>query len=161
MVSPCGSTCSEITGFALGLWAAFGLAVLVWRRLTNRRIAAVTTGMDLVVLGIIAVQVITGLWIAAGYRWGSFWGMSVFVPYIRSVLTLQPEPALVAPLPFILKTHVVAFWAFLAVFPFTRLVHIITLPLGYLTRPWQRVIRTQREPGVYHPSSDKPLERTW
>jgi nitrate reductase gamma subunit len=151
----------EITGFALGLWAAFGIGVLIWRRLSNRRVAAVTSRMDLVVLAIIAVQVITGLWIAAGYRWGSFWGMGVFVPYIRSLLTLQPEPELVAPLPFILKAHVVAFWVFLAVFPFTRLVHIITLPLGYLTRPWQRVIRMQREPGVYTPASDKPLERTW
>jgi nitrate reductase gamma subunit len=25
-------------------------------------------------------------------------------------------------------------------FPFTRLVHLITVPLGYLRRPWQIVI---------------------
>lgn len=149
----------EITGFALGLWAAFGLGVLIYRRVTNRRVAAVTTPMDLLVLGIIGVQIATGLWIAFGYRWGSFWGTGVFVPYVRSLLALDPRPELVAPLPFILKAHVVAFWAFLLVFPFTRLVHIVTVPLGYLTRPWQRVIRTQREPAVYHPASDKPLER--
>ncbi len=64
-----------------------------------------------------------------------------------------------APLPFILKAHVVAFWAFLVVFPFSRLVHIITVPLGYFTRPWQRVVRNAREPGVYHPTQDRPLER--
>ncbi len=149
----------EITGAALGVWAGIGLAVLIYRRLTNRRVAAVTTPMDLVVLGIIAVQIITGLWIAIGYRWGSFWGTSVFVPYIRSLLTLDPRPELVAPLPFILKAHVVAFWAFLVVFPFSRLVHIITVPLGYFTRPWQRVVRNAQEPAVYHPTQERPLER--
>jgi hypothetical protein len=35
----------------------------------------------------------------------------------------------------------------------------VTVPLGYLTRPWQKVVRLRREPYVYHPSSDKPLER--
>ncbi|HSF86170.1 MAG TPA: respiratory nitrate reductase subunit gamma [Acidimicrobiia bacterium] len=149
----------EITGFGLGLWAAFGVGVLIYRRLSNRRVAAVTTPMDLVVLAVIAVQIITGLWIAFGYRWGSFWGPGVFTPYVRSLFVLDPRVDLVAPLPFILKTHVVAFWAFLLVFPFTRLVHIITVPLGYLFRPWQKVIRTSREPGVYHPASDRPLER--
>lgn len=149
----------EISGFALGLWAAFGITILIYRRFSNRRVGAVTTPMDLVVLGIIAVQIVTGLWIAVGYRWGSFWGTEVFVPYVRSLFVLDPRPELVAPLPFILKTHVVAFWAFLLVFPFTRLVHIITLPLGYLFRPWQKVVRNSRQPYVYHPGADRPLDR--
>ena len=81
------------------------------------------------------------------------------MPYVRSLFTLDPRVDLVAPLPFVVKTHVVAFWAFLVVFPFSRLIHIITLPLNYLTRPWQRVIREVPEPAVYHPAADRPLER--
>lgn len=149
----------EITGFALGVWAAIGLSILIHRRLTNRRVAAVTTKMDLVVLAIIAVQIATGLWIAVGYRWGSFWGTGVFVPYIRSLAFFDPRPELVAPLPFILKAHVVSFWAFLLVFPFTRLVHIITVPLGYLTRPWQRTKFGSDEPYGHAPRSSRPLDR--
>ncbi|MDH3248691.1 MAG: respiratory nitrate reductase subunit gamma [Acidimicrobiia bacterium] len=149
----------EITGFALGAWAAVGLGILIHRRLTNRRVAAVTTKMDLVVLGIIAVQIVTGLWIAAGYRWGSFWGTGVFVPYVRSLFLLDPRPELVAPLPFILKAHVVSFWAFLLVFPFTRLVHIITVPLGYLTRPWQKTIYAGEQPYGHAPQARKQLDR--
>jgi len=38
------------------------------------------------------------------------------------------------------KVHVLAFFAFLAVFPFSRLVHIITLPVQYLFRPWQKIV---------------------
>lgn len=149
----------EATGLALAVWALFGVSVLVVRRLTSPRVRAVTTPMDVVVLVLILAQVITGIWIAVGYRWGSFWGTSVFVPYVRSLLVLQPRPELVEPLPMVLQAHALLFFVFLAVFPFSRLVHIVTVPFGYLTRPWQKVVRMRREPFVYHPGSDTPLER--
>jgi nitrate reductase gamma subunit len=149
----------EATGLALGMWAGFGLIVLLWRRLENRRIRSVTSPMDLVVLVVLAVQITTGLWIAMGYRWGSYWGTAVLVPYVRSILTLSPDASYVEPLPFVVQLHVFAFWVFVAVFAFSRLVHIITLPLGYLLRPWQRVVRNSDEPAVYHPGFDRPIER--
>ena len=68
-------------------------------------------------------------------------------------------PPVVPPLPFVLQLHAFSFFVFLAVFPFSRLVHIVTLPLGYLTRPWQKVVRMNREPYVYQPDSDQPMER--
>ncbi|HSR45513.1 MAG TPA: respiratory nitrate reductase subunit gamma [Acidimicrobiia bacterium] len=135
----------EITGFALGIWALGGLVVLAHRRLTSRRVRVVTTRMDFVVLTLIFAQIVTGLWIAAGYRWGSFWGTGVFAPWIWSLLTLRPRPELVANLPLVLQTHVTLFWLFLVVFPFTRLVHIITVPFQYLLRPWQLVRWVRRE----------------
>jgi nitrate reductase gamma subunit len=149
----------EVSGLALALWAAFGLVVLAGRRLGSGRVRAVTTPMDLVVLLVLAVQVASGIWIALGYRWGSFWGTAVFTPYLWSLLTLRPRPELVVSLPFILQAHVVCFFVFLTLFPFTRLVHILTLPLGYLTRPWQRVIRNRMEPGVYREAAPEVMER--
>lgn len=149
----------EATGLALGLWALFGAVVLILRRIQVPRIRAVTSPMDGVVLALLFAQILTGVWIAIGYRWGSYWGTSVFVPYIRSLLTLSPRPELVEPLPIVLKTHALLFFAFLAVFPFSRLVHMITLPLNYLTRPWQKVIRTSPEPYVYQPANDELVNR--
>ncbi len=149
----------EITGLALALWAAAGIAILIWRRLSTPRIRAVTQKMDLVVLGIVAVQIVTGIWIAVGYRWGSFWGTSVMVPYVRSLFSMHPQPEFIDPLPFVLKLHVFTFFAFLAAFPFSRLVHIITLPLGYTYRPWQRVVRMRRDPDAYHGASKEVLNR--
>ncbi len=150
----------EATGLALGLWAAFGIFMLAYRRHTNSRVKAVTSPMDHLIVLIIGAQIVTGIWIAVGYRWGSFWGTSVFVPYVRSILVFDPKPEYVDPLPFVLQTHAFLFWVFLAVFSFSRLVHIITLPLGYLTRPWQKVVRMRETPAVYHPAAEKPLERT-
>lgn len=150
----------EITGLALAAWAGFGLAVLLYRRFRSPRIRRVTRWTDLLVLAIIGAQIVTGMWMAAGYRWGSFWGTAVMVPYVRSLITLSPDSGYIEPLPLVLKLHVLGFFAFVAVLPFTRLVHIFTLPLGYLTRPWQRVVANRRTPAVFHPAADKPLERS-
>lgn len=130
----------EITGLALALWTLGGLLVLLYRRLSNRRILAVTRPTDVIVLLLLLVSILTGILTAVMYRYGSFWFPSVFTPYLWSIFTLRPRPELVADLPFWIQLHVFNFWLLLAVFPFTRLIHIITVPLGYLWRPWQLVI---------------------
>lgn len=135
----------EITGFALAGWALGGMIILIYRRLTSRRVQVVTSKMDVVILILVFAQIITGMWIALGYRFGSFWGTSVFVPYVWSLITLRPRPELVAPLPIVLQLHAALFWVFLMAFPFSRLVHIVTVPLPYLTRPWQKVVWVRRD----------------
>jgi nitrate reductase gamma subunit len=134
----------EITGLALGIWATVGLLILVWRRLSEKRIKVVTTPMDLVVLALLLISAVTGILIATLYRFGSYWFTGVFTPYLWSILTLSPRPELVAPLPWLIKLHVLNFFVLLAVFPFSRLVHIATYPIGYLLRPWQIVIWARR-----------------
>lgn len=136
----------EITGLALGTWATIGMLILLWRRLSSRKVRAVTSPMDLVVLALLLVSGISGLLIATAYRFGSYWFTGVFTPYLLSILTLQPRVELVAPLPWIIKLHVVNFFVLLIVFPFSRLVHIVTYPVGYLLRPWQLVISGRRSP---------------
>ncbi len=149
----------EMTGLALALWAAFGITMLFIRRHGDARIRRVSTPMDTIVLVIIGTQIVTGIWIAVGYRWGSYWGTGVFVPYVRSLFTFRPEPDYVAPLPIVLKLHVLSFFAFLAVFPFTRLVHIITLPLQYLFRPWQKVIANREPPSPGYVSNHRRIRQ--
>jgi nitrate reductase gamma subunit len=130
----------ELTGLALSLWALVGLGILLWRRLSDRRVRMVTTPMDLVVLVLVIVSALTGILVATLYRFGITWFSVIFAPYLTSLLTFQPAVGLVSPLPWIIKLHVVNFFLLLIAFPFSRLVHIITYPLGYLIRPWQIVI---------------------
>ena len=130
----------EATGLALAFWAAFGIFVLIYRRVTDAKVQTVTTKMDIVVLTVVATQILTGIWVAIGHRWGSYWGTSTLSPYIWSLASFQPEIGFVSPMPLAVKIHIVCFFIFVAIFPFSRLVHIITLPLQYLFRPWQKVV---------------------
>lgn len=130
----------ELTGIGLGIWALAGLLILAWRRLTEKRVRMVTSPMDVVVLILVFVSTLSGVLVATLYRFGSAWFTVVFTPYLLSIVTFQPNVSLVAPLPWLIKLHVVNFFILLAVFPFSRLIHIITYPLLYLIRPWQIVI---------------------
>jgi len=149
----------EITGTMLALWALAGLVLLLYRRLTNRRILAVTHHTDVIVLLLLGVSVVSGILTSVMYRFGSYWFPSVLTPYLWSIFTLRPRPELVADLPFWIQLHVFSFWLLLAVFPFTRLIHIVTLPLGYLWRPWQIVIwiRKHRRPATPAPKPQTTL----
>ena len=89
----------ELTGLALGIWALVGLCILLWRRLSEKRVQSVTTPMDLVVLGLIILSALTGVLIATLYRFGTSWFAVIFTPYLLSLLTLQPNLSLVTPLP--------------------------------------------------------------
>ena len=136
----------EVTGLVLALWSLVGVLILILRRITVANIRAVTLPTDMVVLLLLLLSVYTGIATATGYRFGSAWFTGVFSPYLWSILTLQPRPELVAPLPWTIQLHVFNFFILLAIFPFTRLIHIITYPLSYLFRPWQIVVwvREQR-----------------
>jgi nitrate reductase gamma subunit len=130
----------EISGFALGLWSLVGVLILLFRRVSASYVRAVTTPMDMIILLLVLVSTLTGVLTASGYRFGSTWFTGVFTPYLWSLLILQPRPELVAPLPWVIQLHVINNFLILAVFPFSRLIHILTWPLGYLFRPWQIVV---------------------
>lgn len=130
----------EITGLLFGLLALVGIVSLIVRRFTSARIRAVTSWMDVVVLLVLLVQVVLGVYTALFYRWGSSWYATSAVPYLRSLFILQPDLKMIAPLPMVVKAHILNAFIFLAVFPFSRLVHMLVVPIQYLWRPYQLVI---------------------
>lgn len=143
----------EGTGFAFGALVFVGLGALIYRRITNRRVRAVTTPMDVVIEALLLAQVILGLWIALGYRWGSSWFAADLTPYLWSLLTLSPETEAVFALPWVVKLHIAGAFLILLMVPFTRLVHFVVAPLHYITRPYQKVVwnwdrRAIRDPGT-------------
>lgn len=130
----------EVTGLAFGLLALFGLLTLIYRRLTNVRVKALTSSWDVLLLIVLLIQVVTGLTNAILYRWGSNWYASSAVPWMWSVLALNPNVEYVANLPLLTKVHAINAMLLVALVPFTRLVHLIVInPYKYLVRPYQVV----------------------
>lgn len=141
----------EMSAFIFGVTVFVGLVLLIIRRLTNARIRAVTTKTDVFIEGLLLAQVILGLWIALGYRWGASWFAADLSPYLWSLLALAPETAAVFALPWVIKLHILGAFVLMFMVPFSRLVHFIVAPLHYLVRPYQQVMwnwdrKTIRDP---------------
>ncbi|MCZ7545966.1 MAG: respiratory nitrate reductase subunit gamma [Anaerolineae bacterium] len=134
----------ELVGLALGLLALVGMALLIARRLYNARIRSVTSLLDWVLLAVLLAQVALGVWVALFYRWGSAWYLSSITPWLRSLTVLQPQIDAVVVLPLVVKLHALGGFVIIALFPFTRLVHLIVFPLAYLWRAPQVVIWNRR-----------------
>jgi nitrate reductase gamma subunit len=133
---------TETAGVALAVLAIMGLTVLIIRRVTSSRIQAVTSAMDLVILTLLFFQIVLGLLTALLYRWGALWSTASAVPYVWSLLTLQPDAAYVAAMPPVIKGHILLAWLIVLLIPFSRLVHMFALPLDYLFRAPQKVVWT-------------------
>lgn len=131
----------ELLGMALGLYTLFGIAVLIFRRLWRASTVHYTTNkMDGVLLAVLFAQAVTGVWTAIAYRWGGAWYVNTATPWFWSLVTFHPDPTRVAGLPALVNFHMVNGFIVILLFPFTRLVHIFTVPITYLWRPYQLVI---------------------
>lgn len=134
----------EAIGLAFSILAIIGVAILSLRRLFVRRVTSVTSRMDWVLLVVLVAQVILGLWVAIGYRWGSQWYTAAAVPWLHSLFKLNPKVEYITALPAVVQVHTVLGFAIVALFPFTRLVHIVTFPVTYLWRSYQVVVWNRR-----------------
>lgn len=130
----------EATGAAAAILCLAGLIVLFIRRASYPAVRAGSTAVDLMVLAILILQVALGLGVATMHRWGAVWATGTTTPYLWSVFTLRPNPEFVAGVPLLMTLHLAGAWILLALIPFTRLVHMFSLPLGHLRRPPQKVV---------------------
>lgn len=134
----------EAIGLALGIYTLAGLLILVARRILVRAATTTTSSMDWLLLALLVAQVAAGVGIAVFRRWGSLWHLTNAVPWLWSVFLLNPDVTLVMTLPLLVKFHIANGFVLILLYPFTRLVHILTIPLGYLWRPYQLVVWNRR-----------------
>ena len=130
----------EASGLIAGLLTLVGLVGLILRRASAARLRVNTSPTDLLVYALLLFQIITGLWVTLGLRWGSAWYTQAVVPYLRSIFLFQPEIQRMVDLPLLARLHVIGAFALFAAFSFTRLVHVLVAPVPYLWRPLQVVI---------------------
>lgn len=118
-------------GAVLGVMTFAGAVLLLTRRVVTRRIRLMTTVSDFAILT--AFVIVSGAGTYAVF-FGHFYVLDTVAPWIRGILTFQPDPALMKTVPFAYKLHVLLALALLAYSPFTRLVHIWSIPIFYLFR---------------------------
>ncbi len=112
----------EIAMFIFGLMTLIGLINIIIRRQTNSMAKVVTSKADWWVLGFLTIQVVTGLYIAYFYRWGSSWFAASLTPYLWSVIKLSPDLTYISAMPFMVKAHIVSAYSIILLFPFTHVL---------------------------------------
>ncbi len=137
-----------IAGGIFGTLCFVGLTLLIHRRLTDPRIRATSTRMDIAVVLLIWAQLALGLvsiYHSAQHPDGSV--MLILSDYIQRLVTFRTlDVAALQTISWVYQAHLLLGYTLFLVFPFSRLVHIWSAPLGYLFRPYQIVRRRGRHP---------------
>ena len=129
----------EVSALVFGLLTLVGLIASLMRRLGNSKIKKVTSRADWIIYLLLLVQVLSGVYVALFYPWGSSWFAAAATPYLWSLLTLNPDISYVWAMPLMVKVHIVNAYLLIGFFPFSRLVHILVVPNPYLWRKPQVV----------------------
>ena len=131
-----------VSGGFFGVICLIGLLMLIWRRINNPRVRATSSASDIMILLVLLAQLLLGLSTivaSAEHLDGSV--MIMLATWAQSIVTLQPFAAAqaIAPVSIIYKLHVFLGMTLFVLFPFTRLVHMISAPIWYLGRCYQIV----------------------
>jgi len=130
-------------GGIMGTMCLAGLLILLHRRLSDPRIAAVTRAGDKVLLVWILLTLLLGLStivVSAGHLDGDM--MVQLMHWAQHIVTFRGDAAAyVADAPVLFKAHLFMGMTLFVIFPFTRLVHVWSgfASVGYLGRAWQLV----------------------
>ena len=131
-----------VSGGIFGVICLIGLLMLIVRRMTDARVRASSSTSDILILWVLLAQLCLGLLTivaSANHMDGSV--MVMLADWAQSIVTLQPMVAAesIAPVSLVYKLHVVLGMTLFVLFPFTRLVHMVSAPVWYLGRRYQIV----------------------
>jgi nitrate reductase gamma subunit len=134
-------------GSLAGLATVTGLVILLYRRITVPAVRKATTRLDKLMYTLLSAAILTGMLNTLGSNLigGGYDYRATVSPWFRSLFTINPQPELMAATPLNFQIHNLVVLVLLAIWPYTRLVHVFSAPLGYLTRPY--VIYRSRDPG--------------
>jgi len=146
-----------VAGGTAGLLCLAGGALLLHRRLFDPRIRKTSSFGDIAILALLLVQLCLGLaTIPISLRHRDGHEMLKFMTWAQGVFAFRPGNAsLLADVHWIFKAHLTLGLTILLVFPFTRLVHMLSAPVWYLNRRGWQLVRTKR-PLPHRPRAAAP-----
>lgn len=134
-----------VVGGVAGVFCLIGLLMLLHRRLFDPRIRATSSVADIAVLFLLLAQLLLGLCtipVSMGHLDG--YEMVKFMEWAQHIVTFRAGAAdFIADVHPIFKMHLTLGMLLFIAFPFTRLVHALSAPIGFVFRPWQIVRRRE------------------
>ncbi len=135
-----------VAGGLFGIVCLFGLSVLLHRRLADPRIRRTSSAMDIAILVLLWLQLVIGL-ASIPFSWEHRESGEVMVAlslWAQKIVTFQADAAAhVADVHWIYRLHIFLGVTIFLIFPFSRLVHVWSAPIGFLGRRGYQVVRTR------------------
>ena len=145
------------TGGVFGLMTVVGLTMLIYRRRSTPSVFRATTRMDKAMYIMLGAVIGVGMYnsfVVQIFGAGHDYRADVAV-WFRSVFWFQPDATLMQSAPLSFQVHALLAMGLFALWPFTRLVHVFSAPVGYIARPY--IVYRSRDP---HGSNRAP-RRGW
>ncbi|WP_457936314.1 respiratory nitrate reductase subunit gamma [Mesorhizobium sp. 10J20-29] len=132
-----------VAGGIAGVMAIVGGSLLVHRRLFDARVRATSSKSDTAIIILLWIQLALGLMtIPVSLQHLDGHEMVKFMTWAQGIFTFNTAAsAYVADASIIFKLHLFLGLTILLLFPFTRLVHMLSVPLRYMWRPGYQVVR--------------------
>ena len=136
-----------LLGGIFGSMFTIGAYILCIRRLFNKRVRKTSSAGDIFIIIALTIVITMGMLssFVAGPSNPSFNYRLTIAPWLRQLFIFQPNWHLMLGIPLFYKIHVIVGMFIFAVFPYTRLVHALVLPLQYFTR---RYVVYRRKPRI-------------
>lgn len=134
-------------GGVAGVLALAGGIILIHRRLMDPRIRATSNPMDIAILALLLVQLSLGiLTILISLQNLDGGEMVRFMLWAQAIFTLDGRAASYTEgAPLLFQLHIFLGLTIFILFPFSRLVHMVSAPVRYLWRPGYQVVRSRRQ----------------
>jgi len=135
-----------VVGGVAGVVCLIGATMLLHRRLADPRIRRTSSFSDIAILVILYVQLLLGLaTILVSMQHLDGHEMTKFMAWSQGVFTFRIDAwRVVADVHWIFKTHLILGLTIFLLFPFTRLVHMLSAPVRFLYRPGYQIVRSKR-----------------
>ncbi len=132
-----------VAGGIAGVMALAGATLLVHRRLFDPRIRRNSSVTDIAVLLLLYAQLLLGVFtIPVSLQHLDGTEMVKFMTWAQGIFTFQPGSAdVIADAHPVFKLHLFLGLTILLIFPFTRLVHMLSAPVRYIWRPGYQIVR--------------------
>ncbi|MGP3957567.1 respiratory nitrate reductase subunit gamma [Nonomuraea sp. 3N208] len=124
-------------GGIAGLATLVAVGLLIYRRRTTGPVFMATTKNDKTMYAVLTLAIFSGVvTTVAGFVPSEVSYRTTVGPWFRGVLTLQPDVMAMGQASGLYKVHTLIGMVLIVLFPFSRLVHALSAPLGYLFRPY-------------------------
>ncbi|KZC99168.1 MULTISPECIES: respiratory nitrate reductase subunit gamma [unclassified Thalassospira] len=145
-------TLAVVAGGIAGVMALIGGLMLFHRRITDPRIRKTSSFADIGILALLLTQLVLGIGtIFVSLEHLDGYEMTKFMAWAQGIFTFQSDAAShITNVAWIFKLHLVLGLTIFLVFPFTRLVHMLSVPVRYFLRPGYQIVRSRRTRPLSH-----------